>query len=157
MAGLFDPVHSLSFPADHTPGSGGSSVRTPLRSRVRRPLPFLGAALVVACSGDDLTGPALVDDAGGRDIAVAAVNGRIAFDSDRDGNDEIYVMNADGTGQTRLTNNVVSDLQSAWSPDGTKIAFQSTRDGNPEIYAMNADGTAPTRLTTRSCAARQAW
>lgn len=42
--------------------------------------------------------------------------GRIAFESDRDGNYEIYVMNADGTGQTRLTNNVALDAVPAWSP-----------------------------------------
>ena len=52
-------------------------------------------------------------------------------------------MNADGTGQTNLTNNVAVDSWPAWSPDGTKIAFTSQRDGNGEIYSMNADGTHP--------------
>ena len=42
--------------------------------------------------------------------------GRIAFVSDRDGNDEIYVMNADGSGQTRLTNNPAADGCPAWQP-----------------------------------------
>ena len=41
----------------------------------------------------------------------------------RDGNFEIYTMNADGTGATRLTNNAADDTQPAWSPDGTRIAF----------------------------------
>jgi len=41
---------------------------------------------------------------------------RITFQSDRDGNDEVYVMNADGSGQTRLTNNLGKDLLPAWSP-----------------------------------------
>src|SRR5256885_2251960 len=58
------------------------------------------------------------------------VQGKIAFTSNRDGNDEIYVMNADGTGVTRLTNDPASDSQPAWSPDGSRIAFTSTRDGN---------------------------
>jgi TolB protein len=84
-------------------------------------------------------------------------NGQIAFDSDRDTppdqeedenpNREIYVMNPDGTDQTRLTNNDEEDIQSSWSPDGEKIAFASNRDGNLEIYVMNADGTDQTRLT----------
>ena len=42
--------------------------------------------------------------------------GRIAFASDRDGNWEVYVMNADGSGQTNLTNNPASDSDPAWSP-----------------------------------------
>ncbi len=48
---------------------------------------------------------------------------RIAFESDRDGNDEIYVMNADGSGVTRLTDNDAIDRSPAWSPDGRRIAF----------------------------------
>jgi Tol biopolymer transport system component len=67
--------------------------------------------------------------------------------SDRDGDFEIYVMNADGTGQTRITNNSVFDQYPSWSPDGTKIALASTHDGNREIYTMSADGTNLARLT----------
>lgn len=51
-------------------------------------------------------------------VAASSVNGRIAFVSGRDGNVEIYVMSADGTGVTRLTNNQVEDGGPAWSPDG---------------------------------------
>lgn len=75
------------------------------------------------------------------------VNGKIVFFSDRDGNYEIYVMNADGSSQTRLTNNPAADYLPDWSPDGSKIAFTSSRDGNAEIYVMNADGSSQTRLT----------
>ena len=77
----------------------------------------------------------------------AAVVGKIAFASDRDGNFEIYSMDVDGGGQTRLTENPAEDFSPAWSPDGTRLAFVSTRDGNAEIYVMNADGTGQTRLT----------
>jgi Tol biopolymer transport system component len=78
---------------------------------------------------------------------LPALTGRIAFVSDRDGNAEIYVMNANGTGVTRLTNNGATDGQPAWSPDGKKIAFVSNRAGNDEIYLMNADGSGVSRLT----------
>ncbi|GIV01726.1 MAG: hypothetical protein KatS3mg015_0556 [Fimbriimonadales bacterium] len=71
----------------------------------------------------------------------------IAFESTRDGNFEIYVMNADGTNQTNLTNNAAIDSGPVWSADGSKIAFVSDRDGNDEVYVMNADGTNQTRLT----------
>ena len=64
---------------------------------------------------------------------------RIAFISNRDGNNEIYVMDADGSNQTNLTNNDVYDDFPNWSPDGTKIAFASARDGNVEIYVMDIE------------------
>ena len=78
--------------------------------------------------------------------------GKIAFVSYRDGNLGIYVMNADGSGQTRLSENKSGphgDFAPAWSPDGSRIAFMSDRDGrsNYEIYVMNADGTGQTNLT----------
>src|SRR6185437_3540149 len=71
---------------------------------------------------------------------------KIVFASTRDGNSEIYVMNSDGSGVTRLTTNPATDTPPVWSPNHRKIAFISTRDGNPRIYVMNADGTALTRL-----------
>lgn len=76
--------------------------------------------------------------------------GKIAFASDRDGNFEIYVMNADGGGLTRLTDNPAEDTQPTWSPDGTRLAFVSNRDGNKEIYVMSAEGGGVTRLTTNT-------
>jgi hypothetical protein len=76
-----------------------------------------------------------------------AATTKIAFTSARDGNDEIYVMNADGTDPRNLTNDRARDSNPAWSPDGTKIAFVSDRDGNDEIYVMNADGSGQTRMT----------
>lgn len=80
-------------------------------------------------------------------FAADRIIGKIAFVSDRDGNFEIYSMDADGGGQTRLTEDAAEDYSPAWAPDGQRIAFVSTRDGNAEIYVMNADGSGQTRLT----------
>ena len=75
-------------------------------------------------------------------------NGKISFTSDRDGNREIYVMDAGGTNQVRLTNNSVVDDHATWSPDGTKIAFVSERPtGGFALSLMNADGTNKTEIT----------
>lgn len=75
------------------------------------------------------------------------LHGRIVYTSDQDGNDEIYVMYADGSGATRLTNHPGDDKYPAWSPDGQKIAFISDRSKYDELYVMDADGTNVTRLT----------
>src|SRR5438876_780109 len=77
-----------------------------------------------------------------------ATNGKIVFVSDRDGDNDIWVMEADGSNPTNITNTIgVNNFNPVWSPDGTKIALQSDRDGNNEIYVMNADGSNVTRLT----------
>ena len=77
---------------------------------------------------------------------------KIAFRSFRHGDYEIYLMNADGSNQTRLTNSTGNDSRPHWSPDGSKIAFLSGRDGNPEIYVMTSAGGNQTRLTDNSAA-----
>lgn len=78
---------------------------------------------------------------------AASATERIVFMSNRDGNWNIYVMNADGGQPTRLTDDPADDFSPAWSPDRSRIAFASRRDGNWEIYVMNADGANQTRLT----------
>lgn len=89
---------------------------------------------------------------GAKIIKLAELRGtrKVVFESNRDGDYEIYTMNPDGSFATRLTNNTASDRSPDWSPDGTKIAFESDRDGNNEIYTMNADGSGQTRITSNS-------
>jgi Tol biopolymer transport system component len=79
--------------------------------------------------------------------AFPGENGRIVFQSTRDGRAEIYSMNADGTDETRLTNTPGGNSEPSFSPDGRTIVFRSNRDGNAEIYTMNADGTGERRIT----------
>jgi hypothetical protein len=72
---------------------------------------------------------------------------KIAFMNNYDGDFEICVMNADGTGVKQLTKNSALDTFPSWSPDGTKIAFASNRDGDLDIWVMNADGSEQTNIT----------
>ena len=83
---------------------------------------------------------------------------QIAFTSTRDGNPEIYVMDADGNNQIRLTNHPLEDSAPSWSPDGKKIAFASNRNGGRnQIYVMDNDGKNVKRLTDGISALHPAW
>lgn len=75
-------------------------------------------------------------------------SGLIAFQSSRDGNFEIYVMNLDGTGQRRITNSPSNDISPSLSPDDTTLLFASDRSGNWEIYEVRTVGGEPRALTT---------
>ena len=97
-----------------------------------------GIEVQVYCVNADGTGsvaqkttPANVN---GSSPSLSPDGSQIVFQTSRDGNNEIYVMNPDGTGLQRLTTNLARDVNPAWSPDGTKIAFESDRTGNDEIF-----------------------
>ncbi|TMK77759.1 MAG: hypothetical protein E6G45_09205, partial [Actinobacteria bacterium] len=80
-------------------------------------------------------------------------DGRIVFDRYPSGpqcaaGTDVYIMNADGTGEMNLTANPAVDCVANGSSAG-RIAFTSDRDGNFEIYSMNLDGTGVTRITNR--------
>ena len=72
---------------------------------------------------------------------------KIAFTSDRDGNAEIYVMDADGGNPVNLTNHSRTDAAPDWSPDGKRIVFYSDREEQSDIYVVDADGANLVKLT----------
>jgi TolB protein len=83
---------------------------------------------------------------------------RIAFMSGRDGNPEIYVMNADGSSLRRMTNHPAGDGTPTWSPNGQQLAFVSDRTGTPQIYLMGTDGSNVRRITmNESWADQPTW
>lgn len=71
----------------------------------------------------------------------------IVFQSDRDGNWEIYFIMSDKTGRKNLTSNPASDTEPAISPDKTKVAFVSDRGGNTDLWVMGVDGSNPQNVT----------
>lgn len=85
--------------------------------------------------------------------ADSAERSKIVYATNKDGDYEIYTMNAYGSGQTKLTDNSVDDYLPKFSPDGSKIVFIRVNDASRlddfsgEVYIMNSDGSGQTRLT----------
>ena len=80
--------------------------------------------------------------------AGPGTTGKIAFASDRAGNLDIWVMNADGTNPVQMTTDPLLERSPSWSPDGRKIVFTRGERAGSEIFVMNADGTGqPQQLT----------
>jgi Tol biopolymer transport system component/streptogramin lyase len=159
-------------------GRWGIFTMAPDGSNVTRVTPDLpGDAFHAAWSPDgtriafDMEFDIYVIDVGSGDVNALTSDGmsstpawspdgtRIAFHRDVSaGDSEIFVMNADGTDPTRLTDDPAFDLGPTWSPDGTRIAFQSNRNGNPDIWVMGSDGSSPSVLVaTPDYEAFPAW
>ena len=83
----------------------------------------------------------------GLNMGAAFHGDRMAVVLSKDGNPEIYVGNADGTGLTRLTSSGAIDVSPSWSPDGSQIAFVSDRHGSPQIFVMGSGGGGAKRIT----------
>jgi TolB protein len=83
----------------------------------------------------------------GLNMGAAFYGNRMAVVLSKDGNPEIYVGNADGTGLSRLTSSGAIDVSPSWSPDGSQIAFVSDRHGSPQIFVMSAGGGGAKRIT----------
>jgi dipeptidyl aminopeptidase/acylaminoacyl peptidase len=128
--------------------SGGPAAPTPTLQAPTRapgsasPVPSIAS---VAISEAPTTAP---PSASLPPAAATGGRGQIVFTSDRDGQREIYAMNADGTGLRRLTDNPAKEGWPAVAPNGELIAFYSDRDGKFETYIMNSDGRDVRRLTT---------
>src|SRR6266545_1304842 len=92
--------------------------------------------------------PAIDDlvDVHGAPIDVSSLQGRIVFSS---GTEDVYTVNADGSGLKRLTRSEDLEFDPTWSPDGRAIAYRHQRDFESpiDIFVMNADGTDVRRLT----------
>jgi Tol biopolymer transport system component len=108
---------------------------------MKQPL-HLGA-LVIAATAVAITASA----AGVARAAFPGGNGKLVFETNRDGNEEIYTMNSDGTNRVNLTRNPADDTDPRWSSNGSRIVFAGNRAGNYQIYTMNADGSAVSRVT----------
>ncbi len=67
---------------------------------------------------------------------------------DQNGNEQIYVMNVDGSGVTQLTTGASNHSRPTWSPDGRWIAYSDNKAGNYDIWLLRADGSTPTQLTS---------
>jgi Ca2+-binding RTX toxin-like protein len=94
-------------------------------------------------SGTENPDPPLLSES--RNPAWSPDGSRIAYESTRSGNSEIWVMNADGTGeQVNVSQHETYDSGPAWSPDGTQITFMSRRTGQEDIWAVDAPPASPT-------------
>jgi hypothetical protein len=92
--------------------------------------------------------PAVQPDPNATTTTVPLKDRRVAFQTKRDGNFEIYTSKPDGTDPKNLTLHPAHDSEPTWSPDGARVAFDSDRTGNFDVWVMNADGTNPIQLTT---------
>ena len=104
-----------------------------------------GALRVMNADGSEMT--TLVEMSAG-DPAWSPDGSQIAFWSVVNGNFDVFVVNADGSGLNNLTNSPADEGGPAWSRDGSRIAYgRSGGDGDSNIFVMNADGSDQTRLT----------
>ncbi len=105
------------------------------------------AGLFLCCRGDstgDSPGEGYLAAAGSLE-AETSVSGRIVFQSDLDGDEDIYLL--EGRRITKLTDNTWNDRYPRWSPDGRRIAFTADPDGNFDLFVMDDDGARATRLS----------
>src|SRR5829696_8559554 len=94
------------------------------------------------------SGAALLNAVKPAEATFSGKNGKIAFQSDRGSNYEIYTMTRNGNKIKKLTTNPADDEDPDFSPNGKKIAFESDRDGESAIYKMSVKGRKLVQLTS---------
>src|SRR6185295_18447186 len=105
---------------------------------------FLGLVLCCSCFMSGCKGPVTFPT-------------HVVFQSDRDGVNQIYIMNPDGSDQKRLTNDAFNNEMPAISELGLKIAFRSDKSGANEIWVILSDGTLLTQVTHLGGASTPRW
>jgi Tol biopolymer transport system component len=137
---LTNHVDACLVPGD-TPDWSNDAQRLAARTTVLAVMDRSGAGVTQLTSGPSDSSP---------DWSPVAT--KIAFMRDTGGNWDIWLVNADGSGEQRLTTDAAVDGLPAWSPDGTHIAFLSNRGGTWAIWAMKADGSDQHKLFNTGCA-----
>ena len=130
------PTPKLVFKKSRTTVSNSESIRAPVVTPRPTPEPKPKAT----------PEPSPVPTPDPTPVPTPELLGKIVFASNRHGNYEIYVLNANGSDLKRLTEETADDRHPVWSPDGSKIGFESQRDGNWELYVMDSDGSNVVRL-----------
>ncbi len=125
----------------HRIASGGSAAWSPDGKRLA-----VGGFGLTIMNPDGTDARTIIS--GETEVAAWSHNGRrILITSYRDGNPEVYVARADGSGLRRLTRKPGEDYAADFSPDGRKILFSSDRTGLRQVYVMNRDGSAARNVT----------
>jgi TolB protein len=119
---------------------------------IKRPVTLIASIVLAALAA--ALGVALLG-AGEAEAAFPGKNGRISLSIDRNGNEDIYTINPDGTGERRLTTDPDDERNPDWSPGGKKIVFNDVRQFgsganiqfDTEIFTVNADGSGLRQIT----------
>ena len=120
-------ITALLLAAGCAPSASSSGSPASAASIGASPSPTVAASASSSASPRASEGP----------IDLATLTGRIVFDNGED----VWSVNVDGTGLTRLTDSPWREFDPAWSPDRTRIAYRSEPSDHPELWVMNADGS----------------
>ncbi|MDF1501401.1 hypothetical protein [Roseisolibacter sp. H3M3-2] len=165
-AGAVLALAGLAACADTVPTAPGAAARgRPVRSLA--PTAAANGRIVFAGERDGVRGLFSVNPDGTDERRLTSGTGwnpdvspdgtRVVFESNHEGDSQLYVMNVDGTGPwTQITTARNLEEYPAWSPDGSRILFGRYTGSSEELYVVNADGTGEQRITYTSTSEREA-